>query len=374
MLRIFIGTVASLALAGTAVSAAPGGGNDHGKEHGGEAAHGNAKSGPGESKGRGNEATPSSATKAQKNADKGPSAAAPAEDKQPAHPAMNSPVRSEDRKPERAEKAGENRASIARREAEATERPAKARAQDKERGMAAAPRPAERKDLKHATYEGPSGKQFIVPTNDRVRVLTHSRDFDWDSLYRRSTFKGCPPGLAKKYNGCMPPGLEKQRSYSWFAPDWYMRDYDRAYRYRYLDGYMLRLGPGDSVLSYIPLLGGALGLGQLWPSAYDPVALPPYYDDYYDLGPANSYRYYDDTIYRVDPDTAAIQSVAALLTGNSVIIGEPMPLGYDVYNVPYGYRDQYYDGPDALYRYSDGYIYQLDPTTRLVQAAIELLV
>ena len=28
---------------------------------------------------------------------------------------------------------------------------------------------------------------------------------------------------------------------------------------------------------------------------------------------------------------------------------------------------------DVCYRYSDGYVYQLDPTTRLVQAAIELL-
>jgi len=44
-----------------------------------------------------------------------------------------------------------------------------------------------------------------------------------------------------------------------------------------------------------------------------------------------------------------------------------------VYNVPYGYRDQYYDTPDALYRYSDGYVYQVDPETRLIAAAIELL-
>ena len=50
-----------------------------------------------------------------------------------------------------------------------------------------------------------------------------------------------------------------------------------------------------------------------------------------------------------------------------------MPLGYDVYNVPYPYRGQYLDGPDALYRYSDGYVYQVDPETRLVAAAIELL-
>ena len=50
-----------------------------------------------------------------------------------------------------------------------------------------------------------------------------------------------------------------------------------------------------------------------------------------------------------------------------------MPLGYDVYNVPYDYRDRYADGPNANYRYSDGYIYQVDPTTQLIAAAIELL-
>ena len=50
-----------------------------------------------------------------------------------------------------------------------------------------------------------------------------------------------------------------------------------------------------------------------------------------------------------------------------------MPIGYDVYNVPYPYRSQYVDGPNSMYRYSDGYVYQVDPETRLVAAAIELL-
>ena len=71
--------------------------------------------------------------------------------------------------------------------------------------------------------------------------------------------------------------------------------------------------------------------------------------------------------------TSAITSIAALLTGDNFEIGGPVPAGYDVYNVPYPYRDQYIDGPDARYRYSDGYIYQIDPTTQLVTAAIDLL-
>ena len=66
-------------------------------------------------------------------------------------------------------------------------------------------------------------------------------------------------------------------------------------------------------------------------------------------------------------------AACALLTGDNFAVGRPMPVGYDVYNVPYPYRAQYYDTPDAAYRYSDGYVYQIDPETRLIAAAIELL-
>ena len=68
-----------------------------------------------------------------------------------------------------------------------------------------------------------------------------------------------------------------------------------------------------------------------------------------------------------------ISSIAALLTGDQFNVGQPMPMGYDVYNVPYGYQDQYYDSPNANYRYADGYVYQVDPKTQLIAAAIQLL-
>jgi hypothetical protein len=230
-----------------------------------------------------------------------------------------------------------------------------------------------RGDIRRVRYDGPNGREFFVPRNDRVRIVTDRRDYDWGALHRRADYTGCPPGLARKYNGCTPPGLDRAPQRAWGAPDWYFGDYDRSYRYRYSDGYMLRLGSGTQVLGFIPLLAGALSVGQAWPATYQSVPLPDYYDSYYGLGPADSYRYYDDTIYRVNPGNSTIESVAALLTGNQFDIGQPMPAGYDVYNVPYDYRDQYVDGPDAEYRYSDGYIYQVDPTTRLIQAAIELL-
>ena len=48
-----------------------------------------------------------------------------------------------------------------------------------------------------------------------------------------------------------------------------------------------------------------------------------------------------------------------------------MPLGADVDIVPYPYRWQYVDGPNSWDRYSDGYVYEVDPTTRLIAAARE---
>lgn len=185
---------------------------------------------------------------------------------------------------------------------------------------------------------------------------------------RRGLINGCPPGLAKKNNGCQP-GLAKQRVY---GPDWWgIRGISNG-PYAYQDGYLLRYN-GDRVAGYVPLLGGALAVGNIWPSMYAPLPVPRYYVGYYDLGQPGGYRYADNVLYRVDPSTSAITSVAALLTGDTFQIGSPVPSGYDVYNVPYSYRSQYVDGPDARYRYSDGYIYQVDPTTQLVTAAIDLL-
>ncbi|MCT2560130.1 hypothetical protein N0B51_14195 [Tsuneonella sp. YG55] len=193
---------------------------------------------------------------------------------------------------------------------------------------------------------------------------------------RYGYIEGCPPGLAKKNHGCMPPGLAKKRA-GWedryFRPSYFGYRSLGDGRYYYDDGYLYRTGANGSILGYIPLLGGALSIGNPWPSYYQPVSVPDYYVDYYNLGPANSYRYADNVLYRVDPETAAITSIAALLTGDQFAVGQPMPSGYDVYNVPYAYRDRYYDTPDRYYRYSDGYVYQVDPTTQLIQAAIQLL-
>ncbi|MGH6786242.1 MAG: hypothetical protein ACREBO_05385, partial [Novosphingobium sp.] len=195
----------------------------------------------------------------------------------------------------------------------------------------------------------------------------------WRDLDRRGLIDGCPPGLAKKNNGCMPPGQLKNDAWGGYDANWWgLRGLRDLSGYRYIDGSLVRLGPNGAVMGYYPLLGGALALGNPWPSGYAVTPLSPYHVNYYGLG--DDYRYFDGAIYRLDPETQAIQSIAALLTGDDFAVGRPLPLGYSVYNVPYGYRDRYVDGPDAWYRYSDGYVYRVDPETQLVAAAIDLLI
>ncbi|MBD3729745.1 MAG: hypothetical protein IE933_08580 [Sphingomonadales bacterium] len=208
-----------------------------------------------------------------------------------------------------------------------------------------------------------------------ARIYRDRNEFDgfFARAPQRGALDGCPPGLAKKNNGCLPPGQAKKLArpyYAEYRPNWWgVPRVNGDYYYR--DGYLLRFG-NTGIASYIPLLGGALSVGNVWPTRYSPYTVSPYYSSYYGLGPDGGYRYADNAFYRVDPQTQAITAIAALLTGNDIAIGSPMPAGYDVYNVPYPYRSQYVDGPGGYYRYSDGYIYQVDPETRLVAAAIEL--
>ena len=182
---------------------------------------------------------------------------------------------------------------------------------------------------------------------------------------------GCPPGLAKKNNGCMPPGLVGKEARAQYYNLW-GRPND-GYTYRYNEGYLYRYDPRGGLLGYLPALGGALAVGNPWPVQYRYEPAPIYYSRYYGLSDPYDYRYADGALYGVDPRTNSIQQVVALLTGQPLQVGQRLPPGYDVYNVPYQYRSQYYDSPDRYYRYNDGYVYQVDPTTQLVQAIIQLL-
>ena len=221
----------------------------------------------------------------------------------------------------------------------------------------------DRRDLRRTV------EREVFQTRDGRPVVYFQRDRD------RGLINGCPPGLAKKDNRCLPPGQARQiaRAAGFDRYESLWRNAGDDARYRYQDGYLYRMNQQGSLLGYLPVLGGALAPGATWPSQYAYQAAPDYYSRYFGLPQGQDYRYADGALYGVDPQTQMISRVAALLTGQNLSVGQPMPSGYDVYNVPSAYRDQYADNANATYRYNDGYVYQADPRTQLVTAVIQLL-
>lgn len=141
--------------------------------------------------------------------------------------------------------------------------------------------------------------------------------------------------------------------------------------YRYADGYMYQINPYTGMIEDVdPLLGYGYGYGQMMPLTYSAYNVPYQYRPYYYDTSDSYYRYAPGAIYQVDPSTSLITAVAALLSPNSLAIGQPMPIGYSAYNVPYAYRSTYYDTPNDWYRYSNGNIYRVDPATQLVTALV----
>jgi hypothetical protein len=209
----------------------------------------------------------------------------------------------------------------------------------------------------------------VFQTRDGRPVVYFQRDRD------RGLIAGCPPGLAKKDNGCLPPGQARQIARAAGADryDWLWRTRGDDSRYRYENGYLYRMNQQGSLLGHVPVLGGALAPGATWPSQFAYQQAPDYYARYFGLPQGRDYRYADGALYGVDPQTQRISQVAALLTGQNLSVGQPLPSGYDVYNVPYAHRAQYADNANEMYRYNDGYVYQADPKTQLVTAVIQLL-
>lgn len=220
----------------------------------------------------------------------------------------------------------------------------------------------------------PRGQEGRVE-NFRKRSMENGR-----YVWREPGFQGCPPGLAKKNNGCLPPGQARKlggigdggtrwlRYSNWFGGN-------RGDDWRYDGGNAYRIDPATGLVrGIVPLLGGSLFGGNTWPQSYTDYQVSPYYARYYGSGLTDGVRYADGAIFRVDPETRMIGSIAGLLTGDSWNVGSPAPQGYQLYNVPYNYRDRYADTGSSSYRYNDGYVYQIDPTTQLVRQVIELVV
>jgi len=126
------------------------------------------------------------------------------------------------------------------------------------------------------------------------------------------------------------------------------------------------------VENVIPTYAGGYGVGQMLPSAYSYYNVPMQYRSLYYPTADYSYWYAPGAIYQYDPRSSLITSVAALMSPGFTV-GQPLPVGYSMYNVPLAYRSTYYDTPNAWYRYNNGYIYQVDPSTMLVGSVVASL-
>jgi hypothetical protein len=281
-----------------------------------------------------------------------------------------------------------------------------------------------------------------IAGRDVVRLRRLDDDGHWIVPGRgASIVGGCPPGLMDK--GCIPPGQAKNllgrvipTSYRDSLLPLRLRNLyrdDDDFYYRYGDGYLYRVDRRDNLVSaLLPLFGGGLMTGQMFPSAYSNYYVPPAYQAFYPDSSDYFYRYNNGYVYQVDRDTSLIAALIPLLTGglgmgqmlpasysmynvpyqyrsfypdtsdyyyryapgaiyqvdprtslitgvptllaSDLSLGAPLPLGYDAYNVPLAYRANYYDTSTDWYRYNDGYIYRVDPTTRLITAVIDALV
>jgi hypothetical protein len=181
------------------------------------------------------------------------------------------------------------------------------------------------------------------------------------------------------------PGTYLPSSYmSSYVPDsyglssFYPASYGPGYGYgnmcnRYAYGVIYQVDCATGMVNnVVPVYAGGYGVGQMLPSAYDYYNVPMQYRSVYYPTADSSYWYAPGAIYQYDPSTSLITSVAALMSPG-FSIGQALPAGYEMYNVPMAYRSTYYDTPNAWYRYNNGYIYQVDPTTQLVTAIVASL-
>jgi len=234
-------------------------------------------------------------------------------------------------------------------------------------------------DIRRADRRGGSGERRLV---ERVNYERFGRS----GPVRAAGAGGCPPGLAKHNAFCAPPGqlrraqrLGQRIDYNRFAAvpqewEYRFRD-DQNYYYRYDEfGSVYRVARQNNLVSsIIPLFSNGLSFGEPMPLGHDVYNVPYQYRDDYADGGEHLYRYDDNAIYRVNRESNLIEGIVALLAGNGLNVGSQLPSGYDAYNLPSQYRDQYIDDADSMYRYANGGIYEVDPTTQLVQALVEMI-
>ena len=110
---------------------------------------------------------------------------------------------------------------------------------------------------------GLAGAATAKPGNGHGHGHGHGYGYDGPRVYGVG---GCPPGLAKKHNGCMPPGQAKKlrRGERWRSSygDYYAYqripydlrqryDLNRRYRYYYNDGYLYAVDPRTMLVQQV---------------------------------------------------------------------------------------------------------------------------
>ena len=119
--------------------------------------------------------------------------------------------------------------------------------------------------LAGAAALGFAGPAFAKPGNGHGNGHGHGHGYD-NERGAGYGVGGCPPGLAKKHNGCMPPGQAKKlyRGQRWRndygsyytynrIPYDIRRRYDlnRRYRYYYSDGYLYAVDPRTMLIQQV---------------------------------------------------------------------------------------------------------------------------
>jgi hypothetical protein len=122
--------------------------------------------------------------------------------------------------------------------------------------------------LAGAAALGLAGPALAKPGNGHGNGHGHGHGYGYDAYGYGGG--GCPPGLAKKHNGCLPPGQAKKL----YRGDRWRSGYGSLYGYRQIP-YDLRRR--------------------------------------YDLDPYDRYYYNDGYLYRVDPRTMVIEQVISAL-------------------------------------------------------------
>lgn len=243
----------------------------------------------------------------------------------------------------------------------------------------------------------------------------------------RGLIDGCPPGLAKRGNGCLPPGqamklglsplvtaqtasmlrtaqvdgLNRRLGYRLAAPATaasllglpltqanailplapvpssisYLYPSNAMYDYRYNDGYVYQVDKTSNLIAaLIPLLAGGYLPGQMLPSSYMNSYVPNNYgyNSFYPSYQNQCTRYANGVVYYVDCGTGLIENVMPLYD-SGYGVGQMLPSSYSYYNVPDQYRPYYYNTANTGYWYAPGAIYQYDPTSSLITSVAALL-